>query len=174
MAEEKGTTTYRDMLDIIFADRNKAYGAYQLRRAYNQYLGRALGFGLLLILFIFALPYIMSAVRGLVPKEKPVDVIAERIRALGEKAPGSPSEFKKLSSITEGNSEFDSARMLKDLYDSNQAVLATLKKGLAAAEKASDASTADLLTQRITAHDKASWMLKSCLPANAGKLKTVA
>jgi protein TonB len=77
MAEEKGTTTYRDMLDIIFADRNKAYGAYQLRRAYNQYLGRALGFGLLLILFIFALPYIMSAVRGLVPKDKPVEVIAE-------------------------------------------------------------------------------------------------
>jgi periplasmic protein TonB len=77
MAEEKGTTTYRDMLDIIFANRNKAYGAYQLRRAYNKYLGRALGLGLLLILFVFALPYIMSAVRGLVPKDKPVDVIAE-------------------------------------------------------------------------------------------------
>jgi protein TonB len=77
MAEEKGSTTYRDMLDIIFANRNKAYGAYQLRRAYNKYLGRALGLGLLLILFVFALPYIMSAVRGLVPKDKPVDVIAE-------------------------------------------------------------------------------------------------
>lgn len=77
MAEEKGTTIYRDMLDIIFANRNKAYGAYQLRRAYNQYLGRALGFGLLLILFVFALPYILSAVRGLVPKDKPVDVVAE-------------------------------------------------------------------------------------------------
>ncbi len=77
MAEEKGTTQYRDMLDIIFADRNKTYGAYQLRRAYTQYLGRALVIGLLLIGFFFALPIILSAVRGLVPKEKPIDVVAE-------------------------------------------------------------------------------------------------
>lgn len=102
-----------------------------------------------------------------------VDVVAERIRALGEKAPGSPSEFKKLSTISEGNSELDANGMLKDLYASNQTTLATLKKALAAAEKASDVSTADLLTQRITAHDKASWMLKSSLPANV-KLKQVA
>ena len=77
MAEEKGATYYRDMLDIIFADRNKAYGAYQLRRAYNKYLGRALGIGLLLIAFFLALPIIMNAVRSLVPKEKPIDVVAE-------------------------------------------------------------------------------------------------
>ena len=55
MADEKGAT-YRDMLDIIFANRNKAYGAYQLRRAYNKYLGRALGIGLLLIIFFFCAP----------------------------------------------------------------------------------------------------------------------
>ena len=75
MAEEK-STTYRDMLDIIFANRNKAYGAYQLRRAYNKYLGRAFAYGLLLIGLFFALPYILSAVRSLVP-EPPVDVVAE-------------------------------------------------------------------------------------------------
>jgi protein TonB len=77
MAEEKGLSKERDMLDIIFANRNKAYGAYQLRRSYTQYLGRALGFGLLLIGLFFALPFILSAVRGLVPKEKPIDVVAE-------------------------------------------------------------------------------------------------
>ena len=92
------------------------------------------------------------------------DLIAERLRALGEKAPASPSEFKKLSAIAEGNSDWDADRMVKDLYESNQTVVATLKKAIAAAEKANDASTADLLTQRITAHDKASWMLKSNLP----------
>ena len=96
-----------------------------------------------------------------------VDTLAERIRALGEKAPGSPSEFKKLSAITEGNSEFDNHQMLKDLYESNQTALATIKKALAAAEKAGDASTADLLTQRITTHDKAAWMLRSSIPSNA-------
>ncbi|MBK7937481.1 MAG: TonB family protein [Lewinellaceae bacterium] len=76
MADEKGAT-YRDMLDIIFANRNRAYGAYQLRRAYNKYLGRALGIGLLLIIFFFALPIILNAVRALVPQEKPIDVVAE-------------------------------------------------------------------------------------------------
>lgn len=77
MAEEKGATSYRDMLDIIFADRNKAYGAYFLRRSYPKYLTRALMYGLLLIFLFFALPYIMSAVKGLIPQDKPVDVVAE-------------------------------------------------------------------------------------------------
>lgn len=77
MADEKSTTIYRDMLDIIFANRNKAYGAYQLRRDYPKYLTRALGFGLGLIILVFAFPLIMQAVSDMLPKEKPVDVIAE-------------------------------------------------------------------------------------------------
>jgi protein TonB len=77
MADEKGTVVYRDMLDIIFANRNKAYGAYQLRRDYIKYLTRAFGLGLLLIALFFSLPAILSAVRNLVPAEKPVDVVAE-------------------------------------------------------------------------------------------------
>lgn len=77
MAEEKGTTIYRDMLDIIFANRNKAYGAYFLRRSYPKYLTRAFLLALLLIFFFFGLPYILSAVGELIPKDKPVDVVAE-------------------------------------------------------------------------------------------------
>jgi len=76
MAEEK-STTFRDMLDIIFADRNKSYGAYQLRRAYTKYLGRAFAYGLLLIGLFFALPYILNAVRALAPEPPPVEVVAE-------------------------------------------------------------------------------------------------
>lgn len=77
MANEKSTAPYQDLLDILFANRNRAYGAYQLRRAYNKYLGRALAIGLGLLVFVFTLPSILSAVRGLVPQEKPIDVIAE-------------------------------------------------------------------------------------------------
>lgn len=77
MADEKSTAPYQDLLDIIFADRNKAYGAYQLRRAYPKYLTRALAVGLGMLIFFFTLPFILSAVQGLVPKEKPIDVIAE-------------------------------------------------------------------------------------------------
>lgn len=51
----------RDTLDIVFAHRNRAYGAYQLRRAYPDYLGRALGIGLLLIGSALLLPHILNA-----------------------------------------------------------------------------------------------------------------
>ncbi len=77
MAEEKSTTVYRDMLDIIFADRNKAYGAYKLRREYPKYLTRAFLLAIGLVVVVFAAPIIMQAVGDMLPKEKPVDVIAE-------------------------------------------------------------------------------------------------
>lgn len=93
-----------------------------------------------------------------------VDTIAERIRALGEKAPGSLSEFKKLSTVSDGDSSLDENAMVRDLYIANQQVVHLVKKALAVADKAGDASTVDMLTQRITVHDKASWMLKSTLP----------
>lgn len=96
-----------------------------------------------------------------------VDVIAERIRALGEKAPGSLGEFAKIGKIGDGNANFTSDQMLKDLFDSNQTVLATIEKGSAAAEKAEDGASADLFNQRRAAHEKAAWMLKSSLPKQA-------
>lgn len=75
MADDK-STQYRDMLDIIFADRNKAYGAYQLRRSYTTYLMRAFGFGLLFLLVLFLLPRLIGAVTELV-KDKPIEVEIE-------------------------------------------------------------------------------------------------
>lgn len=93
-----------------------------------------------------------------------VDLVAERIRALGEKAPGSYGEFSKLSKIHDGNGDFDADQMVKDLYEGNVTVLASIKKAFAAASKAGDDSTVDLLTQRIGVHDKAAWMLRSSLP----------
>ncbi|MEY3248182.1 MAG: hypothetical protein RL742_225, partial [Bacteroidota bacterium] len=77
MAEQKGASAYRDMLDIIFDHRNKSYGAYQLRRAYPKYLGRALGYGLLLILFLALLPSLSRFVSEAFKAEKPIDVVAE-------------------------------------------------------------------------------------------------
>lgn len=75
MASETGNI--RDMLDIVFQSRNRAYGAYQLRREYPKYMGRALGIGLLLIVLFFAAPYILESVAGAFDKDKPIDVVAE-------------------------------------------------------------------------------------------------
>lgn len=78
MAEEKGTSFQGDMLDIIFADRNKAYGAYHLRRSYKQYLTRAMLYGVAVILLFLLMPFIMNVVSGVfAKKEKPIDVVAE-------------------------------------------------------------------------------------------------
>lgn len=75
MADVKSAQV-RDMLDIIFQNRNKAYGAYQLRRDYNKYLMRAFGFGLLFLFLLFMLPRLVSAVSSALA-EKPVEVEIE-------------------------------------------------------------------------------------------------
>lgn len=98
-----------------------------------------------------------------------VDVIAERIRTLGEKAPGSGSEFAKLTKVKEGNANFDDFEMVKDLYQTNLQVSENLKKAIEKAEKADDPATVDLFTQRVAVHDKAAWMLKSSLAPNLAK-----
>ncbi len=95
------------------------------------------------------------------------DLIAERIRALGEKAPSSPSEFTKLSKIKEGDNELDADAMLNDLYASNIQAVETLKKLFDATDKAGDGASNDLSNQRRAAHEKAAWMIKSCMPKQA-------
>ena len=67
----------RDALDILFANRNKTYGAYQLRRAYPRFLGRALGIGLLLIGFGLALPQILNALNSKFTKLAYIDMERE-------------------------------------------------------------------------------------------------
>jgi len=93
-----------------------------------------------------------------------VDLVAERIRALGEKAPGSYGEFDKLSKLKDGDGEFDADGMVKDLCESHIALLASIKKAFAVAEKAGDQPTVDLMNARSALHEKTLWMLKSSLP----------
>jgi protein TonB len=76
MAEENSASNYRDMLDIIFQNRNKAYGAYQLRRSYNEYLMRGFFFGLSFLILLFLLPRLVKAVSGALAA-KPVEVEIE-------------------------------------------------------------------------------------------------
>lgn len=92
-----------------------------------------------------------------------VDVIAERIRALGEFAPGSYSEFAKLSTVKEGDGTPKALEMVADLTKSHEAVARTARDFFHIAEKGNDEATMDLLTQRIQLHEKTSWMLRSLL-----------
>ncbi len=92
-----------------------------------------------------------------------VDLIAERIRSIGEFAPGSYAQFSELTSITEADGVPAAEQMLADLVTGHEAVAGTTRTAFAAASEAGDQSTADLLEQRLQVHEKTAWMLRSML-----------
>lgn len=92
-----------------------------------------------------------------------VDLIAERIRALGAKAPGSYSEFARLTSMPEGTASLNATEMIRDLVAGQEAVVRTARALFPVVEDAHDEPTADLLTQRMQIHEKTAWMLRSLL-----------
>lgn len=92
-----------------------------------------------------------------------VDLIAERIRALGEYAPGTYSAYSKLTSIEEGEEVPAAMDMVADLVKAHETVCRTAREVLPKAEDARDEATVDLLTQRLDLHEKTAWMLRSLL-----------
>ncbi len=92
-----------------------------------------------------------------------IDLIAERIRSLGELAPGSYTEFSKLASIKESTGAVPAEKMLQQLLEGHETVARTARSVFPMAEKGSDEATLDLLTQRIQLHEKTAWMLRSML-----------
>ena len=92
-----------------------------------------------------------------------VDLIAERIRALGLPAPGSYKQFAALSSIEEETGVPNAQDMIRQLVSGQEAVTRTARAAFEIANKASDQPSADLLTQRMQLHEKNAWMLRSLL-----------
>ncbi|MDD3482595.1 Dps family protein [Azovibrio restrictus] len=94
-----------------------------------------------------------------------VDLVAERIRALGYPAPGTYSEFAKLTSIPEPVGVPKAEEMIAQLVEGQEAVVRTARKMFPVVDAANDEPTADLLTQRMQVHEKTAWMLRSLLEA---------
>ncbi|MFO1408471.1 MAG: Dps family protein [Steroidobacteraceae bacterium] len=92
-----------------------------------------------------------------------LDVIAERIRALGHAAPGTYREFAKLASIREVDGVPKATDMVRHLVAAQEATARTARKLFPLVGKANDQPTADLLTQRLEVHEKTAWMLRSLL-----------
>jgi len=92
-----------------------------------------------------------------------VDVIAERIRALGFPAPGSYKEFAELTEIRESKGVPNAREMLRQLVEGQETAVRTARSVLPIAEAAGDQPTADVLTQRMTVHEQNAWMLRSLL-----------
>ncbi len=92
-----------------------------------------------------------------------VDAVAERIRSLGEYAPGSYAEYSKLSSIKEETGVPKAKDMIRNLVHGHETVVRTCREVFPLAEKGSDEASCDLLTQRIQTHEKTAWMLRSLI-----------
>lgn len=90
-----------------------------------------------------------------------VDDIAERIRALGEFAPGSYKEYAKLTNLKEADGIPSAEEMIKDLVKGQEAIAKTARSIVPVADGAADEVTLDILTQRMTVHEKNAWMLRS-------------
>ena len=92
-----------------------------------------------------------------------VDLIAERIRALGSHAPGTYGEFSRLSAVKEPDGVPNAQEMIRQLVQDQETIVRTARSIFPSVEKAADEPTADLLTQRMQIHEKTAWMLRSLL-----------
>lgn len=92
-----------------------------------------------------------------------LDVIAERIRALGVKAPGSYEEYAKLTTIAPVKGEPKAMEMVALLVAAQESTAKTARSLFDLVNEANDQPTADLLTQRLDIHEKTAWMLRVLL-----------
>lgn len=93
-----------------------------------------------------------------------VDEIAERIRVLGVKAPGSYKEFSELGNVKEDSSvDISAEEMIKNLLADHEQVTRTAKEILPRLEGANDEGTNALLSARIEYHEKTAWMLNALI-----------
>lgn len=91
------------------------------------------------------------------------DEIAERIRALGHPAPGGLGVMARAASIADPKPGLDAAAMVADLLAGQEAASRGARAAMRLAQQHGDEATADLMIERMDAHDKAAWMLRSIL-----------
>lgn len=90
-----------------------------------------------------------------------VDTVAERVRAVGGKAPGSFADFLERTSVKDNKGATAPTQMIKDLIEGHETIVRTARPLVEIAEKADDVASADLVTERIRAHEKTAWMLRA-------------
>ena len=91
------------------------------------------------------------------------DDLAERVRALGVAAPNSYADMDKFATVKSEATETKADAMLNDLLTGHETVVATIRSALAKAGETGDEATADILSPRLSAHEKMAWMLRSTL-----------
>jgi len=92
-----------------------------------------------------------------------IDDVAERIRALGHKAPGGYKTLFETTRIKDGDENQPAEKMVADLVEGHEQVIARAREVLRAAEEAGDEATVDMMVARLEDHEKQAWMLRSLI-----------
>jgi starvation-inducible DNA-binding protein len=90
-----------------------------------------------------------------------VDEVAERLLITGHKAPATFKDYERLKTIKDGDSNSTANQMVNELANDHGTLVRDLNNSMALAQKMKDEGTVNLLANRISAHEKARWMLKS-------------
>jgi starvation-inducible DNA-binding protein len=90
-----------------------------------------------------------------------IDPIAEHLRTLGAYAPASFLRYKELSIVKDEINIPEPLSMMSKLRNDNQALIEQLTKTQALAEQNKKMGLANFLQDRIDAHEKHGWMLRS-------------
>jgi starvation-inducible DNA-binding protein len=90
-----------------------------------------------------------------------VDSVAEQIRIMGNLAPATFKELDSLKTLKDGDSKATANQMVVSLADDNNTLVKDLNRALKLAEEIHDEGSANLLSDRVSAHEKARWMLSA-------------
>lgn len=93
-----------------------------------------------------------------------IDVIAERIRALGQHSPSAMNDFISLARLKEAKPLIDPRESVLSLVNDHQALSVLLEEHIGVLESEGDYGTIDLMTDRIRDHDHEAWLLKAHYP----------
>ena len=93
-----------------------------------------------------------------------IDDIAERIRSLGARSPGTLHEFAENSRLEENPKDYPPAStMVQNLLSDHEKIIRALRQDVVSCEQHNDVGTEDFLTGLIEKHEKTAWMLRSIL-----------
>lgn len=95
-----------------------------------------------------------------------VDLVAERIRALGCKSPASMKQFLEMTMLEEAGTDLNANQMILQLAEDHQVIARSLHAKIDEGNKYHDDGTVDLFIERLRAHEKTSWMLRSHFQAS--------
>ena len=92
-----------------------------------------------------------------------IDTLAELIRTLDSYAPGTLTRLRELTSIEETDDVPDGKTMMTRLLQENNILRASLLTAYTTADTTGEVGIANFLQDRIQAHEKHAWMLRSIL-----------